>query len=114
MRKLTLIFGAASVALTLTGCASSGYHRTTGVYVTGYYDGYYGPYRGGYWSNGYFYYLDRNRHYQRDVQSHFRRDRFDGGHRFQSAQHDDDRDHRHDRRRDRDRDHDHDHDRDYD
>ena len=105
MRKTLAILCAAAAMTMLAGCVTSnGYPHGRVSYTIGYYDGFYGPYAGGYWSNGYFYYLGRDRHYHRDDGHHFRRNNFAGGHRFRAE----DRDHDRSRGRGHDQDRDHD------
>lgn len=90
-RRVALLAAAAALPLALGACAYEGAYYDDGYYggyydddyyYDGYYDGYYGPYAGGYWAiDGFFYYwlLDR---YHRDEHRHFRRDHFQGSHRF--------------------------------
>jgi hypothetical protein len=121
MRKISAVLCGATAVMMLAGCVAGGgygrsnsYGRSGGsavrvTYMTGYYDGYYGPYGGGYWANdGYFYYMDKSHNYQRDQSRHFRRDRFRGAKSVRAE--DRTRDHEHDgdknnKRRDGDQDH---------
>jgi hypothetical protein len=99
MKKISTVLIAGLAAAMLAGCAN-GFVHGRATYVIGYYDGYYGPYPGGYWRDGYFYYLGPDRQYHRDLGSHFRHDSFTGAKKFRAE------DRRQDaNRRDRGRDH---------
>jgi hypothetical protein len=99
MKKTSALLCTAAAAMMLAGCATpNGYHTRASLMI-GYYDGFYGPYPGGYWSGGYFYYLGHDRKYHRDDGRHFRHDNFSGARRFSAP----DRDHHRSRDRDRDR-----------
>jgi hypothetical protein len=93
-RSLKLALGSAVLATTLLGataCASyddgyryRGHHgpRVAVGYYDGWYDGYYGPVRDGYWQGDSFYYTTGRGGWIVDSGNHFRRDRFDGGRSF--------------------------------
>ncbi len=90
MRKLRLVVTAAAL-IALAGCADDGYESRGflgidfGSSSSVWYDGYYGPYPGGYWSGGIFLYPDGRGSYRRDEGSHFRRRHFENAQRYKPA-----------------------------
>lgn len=84
MRKFAALL-VLSAAVALSACVYDGYGGAqTPYYYDGYYDGFYGMPRGGYWgSDGFFYFLlEASRRYHRDDGRHFRREPADGFHPF--------------------------------
>jgi hypothetical protein len=76
--RLAVSIGAVALAGALGACEGA-YYGPAGVYAdvdyNGFYDGYYGPFNGGYWSDGGFYYWDAGRrNYRFDHGGHFRRE----------------------------------------
>ena len=91
MKKTAAVIFTAVALLTLSACVRGhGFFGRPYGHVTMYYTG-------GYWGpDGYFYYLDRNQKYVRDMNRHFRREHFDGSRsvRVEDRSHDRDRERR--------------------
>lgn len=97
MRKIAIIIALPLLLGGLSSCyeyggygvASTGYYGDGYYPYDGWYDGYYGPIYDGYWgSDNYFYYRpnSRDRDYRRGDRTHFRNDRTNPGHGWNSMQ----------------------------
>lgn len=94
MRKM-LIAAALGGMLILPACADEGgaYYGAAVGPADVYYDSFYGPYTDGYWGpDAFFYYRGPDGRFIRDEGRHFRRERFEGAHRFHARPFDRDRD----------------------
>jgi hypothetical protein len=89
MKRLALNIAIAAL-MALAGCADEyGSRGFFGISLSSnsvWYDDYYGPYPGGYWSgDGVFFYSDRRGNYQRDDGGHFRHGRFENARKYKPS-----------------------------